>query len=330
MSTLAAIDSPAKGSLNDPLCLRVEGWLHAGPRDAELAAVEIHAAGHQLGLTSLRFARADVGKSLGLADGAGTGYALHLSAPQLFGRDTVELECHARFRDGSSERAATQVVRLAAHDHRQNHYGVLADPGETRLFHRADIYCTGPSVSATNPDCLALIRRYLGAPPVKLIDVGCGFGSYGCALLADGYDWLGVEVKDSDCAELARLGLPHKLVDGRTLPFADGSFEAAICIEVLEHIPDPDAFLAEIRRVCCGRLLISVPNLELIPYFHRYLSVPWHLLEGDHKNFFTRASLRRLLLGHFRSAEVLTYGRHQLLTPEGLPLHYHLFAVCEP
>lgn len=330
MDTLAAIDSPARGSLNDPLALRVEGWLHAGPRDPDLAAIEISAAGQVVGETSLRFPRSDAARALGLPADAPLGFALHLSAPALFGRGAVQLECHARFRDGSRERGAFHDIRLIAHDHRKNDYGILAEPAETRLFHRSDIYCTGPSVSATSPDCLALLRRYLGPPAGPLLDVGCGFGSYGRVLLAEGYDWLGVEVKESDCAELARLGLPHRLVDGRTLPFTDGQFDAAICVEVLEHIPDPAAFLAEVRRVIRRRLLISVPNLEAIPYFNRHLSVPWHLLEGDHKNFFTRSSLRHLLAAYFSRVEVLTYGVHPLTTPEGLPIHYHLFAICDP
>jgi 2-polyprenyl-3-methyl-5-hydroxy-6-metoxy-1,4-benzoquinol methylase len=329
METIAAIDQPVRGSLNDPLSLCVEGWLHAGPRDPELAAVEICAEEKLLGETALRFARPDVARSLGLPADTATGFALHLSAPALFGKTDLRLECRARFRDGSSERGAFHDIKLIAHDHRQNHYGALADPDESRLYRREDIYCTGPSVSDTNADCLALIRRYLGPPPVRVLDVGCGFGSYGRALRAEGHDWFGVEVKASDCAELARLGLPHRHVDGKGLPFAVGSFDATICIEVLEHIAEPEAFLTEVRRVCRRRLLVSVPNLEMIPYFHRHLSVPWHLLEGDHKNFFTRASLRHLLGRHFRQVEVLTYGRHPLTTPEGLPLHYHLFAVCD-
>jgi hypothetical protein len=57
--------------------------------------------------------------------------------------------------------------------------------------------------------------------------------------------------------------------------------------------------------------------------------VPWHLLEGDHKNFFTRPSLRRLLGEHFANVEILTYAPLPLRTPEGLPLHNHLFAICD-
>lgn len=329
MTVAAAIDRPAAASLNDPLSLAVDGWLHAGARDAELAAIELRAAGRVVGHTTIRFARSDVTRLLGLSSDALTGFSLLTSAPHLFGQSAVELECHARFLDGSTALGATRSISLLQHDHRNNHYGVLANPEEPRLFHRADIYTSGPSVSVANPECLALVRRYLGAPPARVLDIGCGFGPYGRALRADGYDWMGAEIKASDCAELARLGLPHVQVDGQRLPFDDQSFDAAMCIEVLEHVPDPASFLVELRRVIRRRLLISVPNLELIPYLYRYAAVPWHLLEGDHKNFFTRPSLRHLLQPHFRNVEVLCYAQHPLRTPEGVPLYYHLFAVCE-
>lgn len=329
MTLSAAIDSPASGSLNDPLTLRLVGWLHAGVRDAELDGIEVHAGDRIIASTSIRFERPDVTRALGLPSGAASGFSVLASAPELFGRSSVRLDVHARFQDGTRMLAASREVALIAHDHRENHYGVLARPDETRIFHRSDIYTSGASVSEANPDCLALVRRYLGTPPCRVLDVGCGFGPYGRALRAEGYDWTGAEIKASDCAELARLGLPHVQLDGRSLPFADAAFDAAICIEVLEHIPDPMPFLAEIRRVIRRRLLISVPNVELIPYLHRYAAVPWHLLEGDHKNFFTRPSLRHLLAPHFRNVEVLSYAPHPLRTPEGIALDYHLFAICE-
>ncbi len=37
--------------------------------------------------------------------------------------------------------------------------------------------------------------------------------------------------------------------DGRIFPFADKEFDYVICSHVLEHVPDPDLFLAEIFRV---------------------------------------------------------------------------------
>ena len=80
-------------------------------------------------------------------------------------------------------------------------------------------------------------------------------------------------------------------VDSARLPCSDAEYDSAICIEVLEHTKDPETFAAEIARIIRGRALFSVPNMELLPYLHDWRVVPWHLLEGDHKNFFTRASL---------------------------------------
>lgn len=77
MDTLASIDSPVRGSLNERLTLRVEGWVHAGPRDAELAALEISAAIQIAGETSLRFPRPNAAKALGLP--ADTPLAAHFS-----------------------------------------------------------------------------------------------------------------------------------------------------------------------------------------------------------------------------------------------------------
>ena len=69
--------------------------------------------------------------------------------------------------------------------------------------------------------------------------------------------------------------------------------------------------------------------MELLPFLHDWRVVPWHLLEGDHKNFFTRASLRRLLSQSFRSVEIFPYGEHPLRTRDGVPLYVHLFAVAD-
>ena len=60
---------------------------------------------------------------------------------------------------------------------------------------------------------------------------------------------------------------PHVIEgDVEALPFADGSFGTVLCTEVIEHIPDPSAALAEYRRVLQpgGVLIGSVPARSAI------------------------------------------------------------------
>jgi SAM-dependent methyltransferase len=164
----------------------------------------------------------------------------------------------------------------------------------------------------------------------SVLDVGCGAGAYGPPLISAGHEWLGVEVDESCINILSRRGLPfRKLQSGETrLPFEDAQFDAAIAVEVIEHITDLDTFLAQLARVTRSRLLVSVPNMEVIPYFAPLGVVPWHLLEATHVNFFTRASLRACLQRHFPRVEVFSYAEHPVSTHEGIAVHLHLFAVA--
>lgn len=77
-------------------------------------------------------------------------------------------------------------------------------------------------------------------------------------------------------------GRPDVFADAAWLPFAEASFDGVLCLEVLEHVPDPAQVLREIARVLKsgGRLWISTPFLYPLhdtPFdFQRYTEFGLH------------------------------------------------------
>ncbi len=109
--------------------------------------------------------------------------------------------------------------------------------------------------------------KYAGAlrpdrPGARVLDVGCGVGQVVRRLTAAGYEAHGVEVSEPNVARARRTGLRCELYDGRHLPFPDRSFVSVGALNVLEHVEEPEAFLAELVRVAepGGRVVVSSPN----------------------------------------------------------------------
>lgn len=325
----AYLDEPIAGTPIDPLCFLVRGWVALGEMQRDITAIQILAGDTLLGETTARYPRPDVNAALSLPAETHAGFDLFAHHPHAVPGESFPLALRARLRDGSRTPAlATATVSTIARDYRANHFGILLDQRTTAVQREQNIFATGPSQAEGSPELAALLRRHLGPPPQRIIDVGCGIGSYGRSLVAEGYDWIGAEIDAADCAELARLGLPHRQVDGRTLPFPDGGFDAALCLEVLEHIEEPRAFLREVRRVSPRQLIVSVPNCELLGYLYDHLATPWHMLESTHTNYFTRWSLGALLREFYPQVELGFFMPYPLRTVEGTPLYYNLLAVA--
>jgi SAM-dependent methyltransferase len=81
-------------------------------------------------------------------------------------------------------------------------------------------------------------------------------------LQADGFEAHGVDISEPNVARAKKVSERCQVYDGKKLPFPDGHFASAGALNVLEHVGEPEAFVAEMVRVVepGGRVLISSPN----------------------------------------------------------------------
>ena len=159
---------------------------------------------------------------------------------------------------------------------------------------------------ARNPVARRLVARFRRdllelvelAAPASLIDVGCGEGVL-TADLARGVAGpvLGVDLDDPRLVARwtvnSEPNLRYRAADAAALPAADGEFDAASAIEVLEHLPEPDAVLAEMRRAARRWLIVSVPreplwraaNVARGAYLRSLGNTPGHVSHWSRRGF---------------------------------------------
>ena len=105
---------------------------------------------------------------------------------------------------------------------------------------------------------LAAVER-----PRRILEVGCGEGIVLAALAArlPGSQLDGLEL-DESALEAARVRCPGATLvrgDACALPFEGQSFDLVVCLEVLEHLPEPGG-PPRATRVARGGCLLSVPH----------------------------------------------------------------------
>ena len=148
------------------------------------------------------------------------------------------------------------------------------------------------------------IMPLLPNSPVNILEIGCGAGKFITQINTEGERW-GIE-PDLLAAKEASKNLSNVL-QGTFLEVRDkipeNFFDLVICNDVIEHMPDHDAFFKEINRIITkdGYLIGSVPNVRFYKNLQNLLfKKDWKyvdsgILDQTHLRFFTFRSLERSL-----------------------------------
>jgi len=146
--------------------------------------------------------------------------------------------------------------------------------------------------------------------PRAFLDIGCATGMLIEQMQAEGWAVRGVDV----CRESAEYGRSHRGVDifPGTLEEAglqDESFGVVHFSHLIEHVPDPRAFLAEVWRILApgGFAVITTPNID--GFQARLFGKEWRSAIADHLVLFSRVTLERLVgESGFDRRQTVTWG----------------------
>lgn len=188
--------------------------------------------------------------------------------------------------------------------------------------------------SPTERERLAHLCAALPTDVSTLLDVGAGHGLLLEALRdSRGLQGVGIEITDAKVNYARSRGIDLRLGDASRLDFADASFDAVVCCEVLEHLPfrTYEAALAELQRVARRWVVVSVPYAE----WRHFVRCPYCAASVNpnyHFRSFDEQAMRGLLPG-FTATALQPLGRE----PHGVlkswarhlrPHHWPELLVC--
>jgi 2-polyprenyl-3-methyl-5-hydroxy-6-metoxy-1,4-benzoquinol methylase len=151
------------------------------------------------------------------------------------------------------------------------------------------------------------------AAPDSILDVGCGEG----VLTSEWAERLegrivGIDLPDpkleAEWQKRQRPNLEYKAEEATSLSFSEDEFDMATAVEVLEHVPDPEATVAEMARVAKRWLLVSVPREPIWRMTNMARGAYWKSLGNTpgHVNHWSKVSFVSMLSRHGKVEEVRT------------------------
>lgn len=165
----------------------------------------------------------------------------------------------------------------------------------------------------------------------KILDIGCAKGNFSRLLQDKGAEVSGIDISSKLLKQAKALSpnIEFKLGSMTKIPYPDQSFNAALCVEVIEHVPAIAEAIVETARVLKkgGRLVIVDKNLAGLHPVWLYpvaLEKRWQERRGAwmypknapfRERWFTANGLKRELLKSFSRVEIryLQRERHPLI-----------------
>jgi len=132
--------------------------------------------------------------------------------------------------------------------------------------------------------------------PATVLEVGMGEAEIAARIRQRYPDAsiVGIDLPDPELASAwGTKGIPGAFADIARLPFPADSFDLVLAIEVLEHVPDPDAALRDLARVGRGSYVLSVPhepiwrvaNMARGKYLRDLGNTPGHIQHWSQRSF---------------------------------------------
>jgi 2-polyprenyl-3-methyl-5-hydroxy-6-metoxy-1,4-benzoquinol methylase len=148
---------------------------------------------------------------------------------------------------------------------------------------------------------------------LRCLDLGSDNGVVSLLLRRRGGRWSSADLTDEAVDAIRGLvGDETYRIDGRALPFADGAFDRVVVVDMLEHVTDDSAFVAELARITRpgGTLVVNTPHIKNSAL--RRLRQAIGLTDEKHGHLrpgYVAADLERLFAAQFRLETHHTYSR---------------------
>jgi len=123
----------------------------------------------------------------------------------------------------------------------------------------------------------------------RFLDIGCANGNMleTVSMVFPGWELFGFDLDEKNKVSIESIkNVKHYY--SRKISHIKGTYDFISMVHVLEHIPDPENYLAKVRKLLCpeGRLIIELPNI---------MENPFDLLIADHCTHFTEERIVGLL-----------------------------------